>query len=233
MRPPVELAAVVVRAWTRMYTGRLEPVVRDARCTEIDSDLWEHARTAGSAAADQRRVAGQMLARCLLGIAADLSWRAQMAADSGRPAKEGISMNERVKENWWIPAPVPLIGLGLFTALIMVVGDGYESPWSRTEAGWNPSSLERFAAVAVFSFVFVVMPVWALVVRRRHPGWTVAMLAPWIFVSMAPLGWSSDRWIYVIPALGLATLVGAFLNMARRSVVEDPGREPTHSPAEA
>jgi len=40
-------------------------------------------------------------------------------------------MSERIKRNWWIPAPIALIGLGAYTMLTHIVGDGYESPWSQ------------------------------------------------------------------------------------------------------
>jgi hypothetical protein len=73
------LAATAVRRWTRAYTWRLPPPLRNARRAEIESDLWEFEhdpeRTAESAATLH------ILARLALGIPADLSWRA-----ANRPA---------------------------------------------------------------------------------------------------------------------------------------------------
>jgi hypothetical protein len=43
MSLPVRLASALVRAWTIAYTWRMEPVHRDARRAEIESDLWESA----------------------------------------------------------------------------------------------------------------------------------------------------------------------------------------------
>ena len=196
------------------------------RRAEIDSDLWEHTRAARETAADPRSLAGQILARCLLGIAADLSWRSQMVRGPGRVVKEGVPMNERLKNDWWIPAPIALLSLGALFVLTHIVGDGYESPWSHTASGWNPSLPARIGAVALLAFFFVVLPIWALAVRRGHPGWTPVMLSPLVLVSvMTPwaLTWPDDGPTLVLPiALGIVTLVGAIVNLALRSLEEGP-----------
>ena len=70
------LATALVRAWTRAYTWRLEPAVRDRRRAEIESELWEFQQ-------DPERgnhPAAHMLARLLIGIPDDLSWRAEHAS---------------------------------------------------------------------------------------------------------------------------------------------------------
>jgi CDP-diglyceride synthetase len=222
MRPADDLAAAAVRIWTRSYTARLEPGVREARRAEIDSDLWEHAHAAREAAADPRSVAGQILARCLLGIAADLTWRSQMAAGPGRLVKEGVSMNDRIKQDWWIPAPIVLLGLSALAVLTHIVGDGLESAWSRTASGWNPSLPERVGVVALLFFLFVVLPVWALTIRRRHPGLTVVMLMPLGLYSLVPLMWGEVTWWTLLSVLAIVTLVGAIVNLAQRSLEEGP-----------
>jgi TonB family protein len=61
-----------VRCWTRMYTWRLPPAVRDARREEIESDLWESSHDPGMTQAD---LAIQTVMRLTLGIADDLAWR--------------------------------------------------------------------------------------------------------------------------------------------------------------
>jgi hypothetical protein len=219
---PTALAASVIKTWTRVYTARLAPDVRDARRAEIDSDLWEHAHAASEVPADRRAVAGQMLARCLLGMGSDLSWRSQMAAGRARPARKEAPMNERVRQDWWIPGPIAMVALGAFVTLTLIVGDGFESPWERTEAGWDPSALKRAGWVAMIGLLFVAFPAVALALRRRHPGWTVVLLTPWVFVSMPLLGWDSIGWHTLIPVIGIATLIGAFVNLARSSVEGGP-----------
>ncbi len=39
--PLFALAVAVLRAWTHVYTWRLDPVLRERRRAEIESDLWE------------------------------------------------------------------------------------------------------------------------------------------------------------------------------------------------
>ena len=75
--PLVAAANAVVRLWTRVYTAGLPPEARDARRAEIESDLWEL-----EADADARGgldPASHVLARCLIGIPDDLTWRVEEA----------------------------------------------------------------------------------------------------------------------------------------------------------
>lgn len=61
-----------VRCWTRLYTWRLPPAVRDARREEIESDLWESSHDAGGT---ETEFVMQTVMRLTLGIADDLAWR--------------------------------------------------------------------------------------------------------------------------------------------------------------
>jgi hypothetical protein len=124
---------------------------------------------------------------------------------------------ERVARNWWIPAPIALIGLGAFTTLTHIVGDGFESPWSHTASGWNPSLPARVGTVLVLGVSFVALPIWALLARRAHPVRTVGMLLPWVLMSLPPLMWNDAGGMLILPALGIATLVGSIVNLAQRS----------------
>ena len=131
-------------------------------------------------------------------------------------------MSARFTRNWWIPAPVVLIGLGAYTTLTHLVGDGYESPWSHTAWGWDPSPLERVGTVVLLGFVFVALPVWALAVRRAHPGAALATLLPWVLMSLPPLMWSDAGGMLILPALGIVTFVGAIVNLVQRSMETGP-----------
>lgn len=66
----LRIANAAVRAWTRLYTWRLPPALRDARREEVESDLWESEHDPGGA-----QSAFQLLARLLSGAADDLGWR--------------------------------------------------------------------------------------------------------------------------------------------------------------
>jgi TonB family protein len=67
-----DLARGLVRAWTRLYTWRLPPVLRDRRCEEIESDLWESEHDAVCADAGH---AARTIVRLLIGVPDDLGWR--------------------------------------------------------------------------------------------------------------------------------------------------------------
>lgn len=213
------LASAVVRAWTFAYTVGADASIREARRDEIASDLWEHARAGADEGAEPRAIAGQMLARCFLGIAADVSWRVQVGPGQRRALEEGVPMSERMKRNWWIPGAIALIGAGIVF--------GYLSNASRVDEGRDASLLE-FGAVGL---VIVVLPILALLLRRSHPGWTFWLLVPAIALSLSPLLWLGDAVrengvaVLLIPAAGIVTLIGALTNVAYASVAG--GAEPS------
>jgi hypothetical protein len=74
---PFQLALRVVRGWTRFYTWRLPPDLRDRRRTEIDSDLWESEHD--QAGASPLSSAAHVLGRFVRGMPADLAWRREHA----------------------------------------------------------------------------------------------------------------------------------------------------------
>ena len=74
-------------------------------------------------------------------------------------------MSDVVKRNWWVPAPILLIGCGILVGLM--------SHGRRIDNGWDPSPLDIAAGVALAGVVFVVLPIVALMVRRSHPGMDV------------------------------------------------------------
>lgn len=61
----------LVRFWTRVYTSRLRPAVRDARRAEIESDLWEGAHDADAPGGRGLRE----LTRLFCGMSDDVAWR--------------------------------------------------------------------------------------------------------------------------------------------------------------
>ena len=72
----LRVAVGVARFWTRLYTLGMPADIRDARLTEIESDLWECQHDPGRPAN-----APEMLTRLLLGVPHDLLWRIERAAD--------------------------------------------------------------------------------------------------------------------------------------------------------
>jgi TonB family protein len=72
MTPFTRFVMACVRGWTRTYTWRLPPAVREARREQIESDLWESAHDSRMT---QRELVVQMMGRLTLGIGDDLAWR--------------------------------------------------------------------------------------------------------------------------------------------------------------
>jgi hypothetical protein len=68
-----QIAASLVRLWTRLYTRGLPPALRDRRREEIASDLWEleHDPDRKADASSALRV----LARMVAGLPDDVGWR--------------------------------------------------------------------------------------------------------------------------------------------------------------
>jgi hypothetical protein len=81
----VAWAEALVRTWTRLYTWRVPPAVRDARRAEIESDLWEFEHD--PARPDDGTVAAHILLRWLAGVPDDVCWRRDHRTPADRPAR--------------------------------------------------------------------------------------------------------------------------------------------------
>ena len=79
MSPALAAALAIVRGWTRLYTARMQPTMRDARRAEIESDLWELHEDARRRGATPAGIAVHMLLRLILGSVDDVVWRAEQA----------------------------------------------------------------------------------------------------------------------------------------------------------
>ena len=66
----------LVRGWVSIYTRGMPPAVRAARRDEVNDDLWCQHEEADTLGRSPRSLAGEMLLRLVLGMPADLSWRA-------------------------------------------------------------------------------------------------------------------------------------------------------------
>jgi hypothetical protein len=65
----------VTLAWVRAYTRGIPESMRDARRSELRSDLWEHRAAARTAGVGSRATSLSIAARTFAGIPADLAWR--------------------------------------------------------------------------------------------------------------------------------------------------------------
>ena len=111
-------SSAIVRAWTRLYTWRLPSLARDTRRAEIDSDLWEFAQDRGTAPSAASAL--HVLARLIVGMPDDVSWRASHAPLRTGPMRAAISVGTAmiVATAVWLyavtapvdlPAPAPLV----------------------------------------------------------------------------------------------------------------------------
>ena len=80
-------AANFARRWVWLYTHGLGAELRDGRRDEVESDLWEQAREAKPGPG----LALALLARCLGGLTADVSWRMEHAQISSRAALAALA----------------------------------------------------------------------------------------------------------------------------------------------
>ena len=88
----LRLVTGAVRSWTRFYTWRVAPSLREARRAEIESDLWEQLRADGAAPALPLEIAG----RLILGIPDDVRWRIEHVNTNTVSVRRAIA---------WVPVP--------------------------------------------------------------------------------------------------------------------------------
>ena len=95
-------ASGLTRSWVRLYTRGVSPDARTRRRAEVDCDLWEQADGGRESSQRTFETALEILARALLGMPADLSWRLEHRS-SRRPAARMIegsrTMLAAVKKN--------------------------------------------------------------------------------------------------------------------------------------
>lgn len=91
--PVPSLAQSTCRLWVRLYTRRLPSHAALRRRQEIESDLYEHFAEAADAGITGRRLGAEILARVLVGVPADLSWRRATRQRHPRFTLGGTSMS--------------------------------------------------------------------------------------------------------------------------------------------
>ena len=110
---PLDISIATTRAWTASYTRGLPADLRAERREEIDSDLWEQHRLAALRGDPALGIAIEVLARMLLGIISDITWRAQAGAparpDRGTMTSEALYMRG-------------LVAAGVVVALLLILG---------------------------------------------------------------------------------------------------------------
>ena len=96
----LRVAATIVRIWTRAYTWRLPPALRESRRAEIESDLWESQRDP-----DRNRglsPALHVIIRLLLGVPDDFQWRMSHASIGSRPIAIALAATVVLVAALWV-----------------------------------------------------------------------------------------------------------------------------------
>jgi hypothetical protein len=111
-----ERSTGLVRQWVRLYTHGLPAEIRQDRRDEIDDDLWCQAREASEAGRAGRSLAIEVMTRLLIGIPADLTWRAEQSRIAGRQAQRRRDITVHAPASavlaviggiGWVVAPIP------------------------------------------------------------------------------------------------------------------------------
>ena len=174
-----------VRAWTRFYTRGLSPETAAVRRDEIDSDLWEHARSGPSSL--------QVLGRWLLGVPADLIWRAEQVGAGGRQrSASGLTVRTSGLQKGMIGLTfaVGLFLVGMGVAFI-VTGHYNQESTSDTPA----IALGVYGGVPILAGLLITLGVFDGSRRPRRSAWIIAagvlligLLWFWLFMFTIPLG---------------------------------------------
>jgi hypothetical protein len=108
------VAAILVRAWTRIYTWGMDAERRHSRQAEIESDLWESEHDEVGAAT-RWPSSLQTAARLVAGVPADVLWRLEYSCQWESPMRRRI-------------AAAFIAVLGLFAAYALMLSSSLELP---------------------------------------------------------------------------------------------------------
>jgi hypothetical protein len=129
----------VEEGWIWLYTAGMSDDAKSDRVDELASDAWEHEH---DAIRRNERWGAQLFYRFVLGMAADVSWRA------GR----GISGFER--SNWQQAAIGLLLMVGVGVSLPLSLALSPQAEFHNSSGGLNP----LFMADALFCLLALVLP---------------------------------------------------------------------------
>ena len=139
-----ERSAGLVLRWVALYTRGLPNEARQDRRDEINDDLWSQLQDAAESGRGGRSVSGEILARLLLGIPADVGWRLEQRQVSGAHAtKAQPSMDVR------------------FAAVMAVLGGAGWVIWPIPQAVYGEAAWTT-AGVPWLMMLTVVGGTWAL-----------------------------------------------------------------------
>ena len=183
----------VARSWVGLYTLRLPLEIREGRRGEIDSDLWEQQWLAARRGDPTRGTAIEVLARMLLGVISDITWRAQAAAPSR--ADRSIKMSESPYMRGFVTVGVVLALFMVLAGIASVVDALLDSDVGSGQAAFGAITLLAGAAVAA-----------GLLTTRRNPLLGIGLVAAGAITVAAAWYWML---VITIP-IGIALIAVAF-----------------------
>ena len=113
------LSVKAARRWAAVYTRGLSADVRERRCLELESDMWEHLHDA-----DEPDAASAVFGRFLRGIPADVRWRYRTLLESRGARHRSNEMTTSLRSNWWAILGVVPLGISLAMLVSGVGGSG-------------------------------------------------------------------------------------------------------------
>ncbi|MGI9607970.1 MAG: hypothetical protein ACR2P0_17710 [Acidimicrobiales bacterium] len=175
------IAGRLCQGWVRFYTWKLPDADARRRREEIESDLFEHANDAQLAGVGEQRLNAEILARVLVGVPADLSWRrASRQEPLMRLAVGGIAMSMSKSTQhrilYWLSGLIVLYcSIGLVSGIASIFVDWDEEP--------SVAAKIFFFGVPVVSAITLVA---GLVTQSRDPRRGLALV---IAGAVGPAVW--------------------------------------------
>ena len=192
----LQVAVGLTRSWTAAYTRGLPDTVKATRRAEIDCDLWEHQRLASFLDEAGAGTGMHILTRCVLGIASDISWRAQAGSSARQEGK--IQVKDTLTKRLVFGVAV-LIGL---LPLLMGAAAVLDAGISGSSADGDAADSAIFGVVTMLAGAFILT---GLLLTTRSPRVGLPVLAAGV-IGMSL--WWYWMWIIVVPVgavvLGIA-----------------------------
>lgn len=90
--------------WLQRYTGRVDPRYTEVRESELTFELWEHGMAADEHGWSTARATAGLVARTVLGMPRDWSWRRRALEETGLPAVPVARLlGRRHRPRFWVP----------------------------------------------------------------------------------------------------------------------------------
>jgi hypothetical protein len=205
-----ERSAAIVRRWVGLYTRGLPQEVRESRRAEIDDDLWCQTEDAAISGRTDKSLGDEIVARFVLGIPADVSWRVDQIRQA-KPATRGrrITMHAPgraflaiIGGIGWVVWPIPqaIVGRdwpseGMMPWLLMLSVVGGTWTLAGATAGLALDAQDRVrATVAAFAAICALIG-------------AISVFGPFGLIVALPLGSAALLW-----ELGRSGTVGPWLS---------------------